>query len=250
MQPQTEVKPEEKNTQQQNPEVAKSQVPAQDPNAPVIKSEENQANWKAFREKREIERKEAEEAKKRAAEKQAEAEALKAALAASLNRQSNDHQLRETASDGNEESEEQRIERKVAEAIKQHEDKRKQLEQQRAQQELPQRLAYAYSDFEKVCSQENLDYLEFHYPEITRPFKQIPESFESWSDLYKAMKRLIPNADSSKDQKKAETNLKKPGALSAPGTTQGGNAMGSARLDEAKKAANWERMQRTLKGLS
>ena len=77
-------------------------------------------NWRKFREQREIERKARLEADKRAAEKAAEAEALRKALEAVVNKPTNQHQQTSSHnyySEDIEESEEQRIERKVAEML-------------------------------------------------------------------------------------------------------------------------------------
>ena len=210
--------------------------------APPIKTEENQANWKAFREQREADRKGREEADKRAQQKAEEAAALRAALEAITNKP-NEPQERD-------ESEETRLERRIQEIILERE---KVFIAERQQQEFnqyPEKLRSVYTDFNKVCSEENIDYLEYHYPEITVPFKHMPEGFDKWSAIYKAIKRFIPNVDSQKDANKADRNLMKPSSMSIPGTSQGGNAMPAARLTEERKAENWARMERARKGLS
>lgn len=245
-----ENKLETKIDQQQTPPVQQevTQV-ATNEASPDIKSEENKANWKAFREQRELERKAREEADRRASEKAAEAEALRAALEAITNKPTNNRQQNNDYDDI-EETEEQRIDKRVEAAIKQREAQAEQQRKQRELQEYPERLVANYSDFNKVCNSENLDYLEYHYPEVATPFKHLPDGYEKWAAIYKAVKRFVPNTDSRQDQNRAEKNLNKPGSISSPGNTQGGNAMGTAKLDEARKAANWERMQRTLKGLN
>lgn len=216
---------------------------------PLIKSEENKANWKAFREQRESERKSAEEANRRAAEKAAEAEALRAALEALANKPtSNRH--RDSHYEDDEETEEQRIDKRVEAIIKEREIKSEQERKVREHQELPFKLKQIYSDFDKVCNTENLDYLEYHHEEAAAALAALPDSIEKWSKIYKAIKKYVPNSDSKHDQLRAEKNLQKPGSISSPGNTHGGNAMPAARLDEARKSSNWERMQRTLKGLS
>lgn len=247
---QQENKLEAKNDQSQTPP-AQQEVAQQTNNeiAPEIKSEENKANWKAFREQRELERKAKEEALRKAAEKAAEAEALRAALEAITNKPSSNNQTNNDYDDI-EETEEQRIDRRVEAAIRQREAQAEQQRKQRELQEYPERLVATYSDFNKVCNSENLDYLEYHYPEVATPFKHLPDGFDKWAAIYKAVKRFVPNTDARQDQLKAEKNLIKPGSISSPGNTHGGNAMPSARLDEERKKANWERMQRTLKGLT
>lgn len=218
--------------------------------APEIKSEENKDNWRKFREQREAERKSREDSERRATEKSAEAEALRAALEALANKPSNNRQINEYGSQDNEETEEQRIDRRVESAIKQREVKAEQERKVREQHEFPERLKATYNDFNKVCSAENLDYLEYHYPEVAAPFAHLPDGYDKWQGIYRAVKRFVPNVDARQETAKVDKNLSKPGSISSTGNTHGGNAMPSARLDEARKAANWERMQRTLKGLS
>ncbi len=227
------------------PQVNTSQAPVVDDNKPAI-SNENEINWRKFREQRDQDRKLAEESARRAAEKEAEAAAMKAAMEALLNKPHPNQYGDET----NEESDEEKIEKKVNAILAKREVQMAQERAQREAQDLPQKLSQAYSDFNTVCSSENLDYLEFHYPEVATPYKHMPEGFEKWASIYKAVKKFVPNPDSKKDVKKAEANLKRPQSISSPGMTESGQAMPAARLDEARKAENWARMQKTLKGLS
>ena len=107
-----------------------------------------------------------------------------------------------------------------------------------------------YPDFHQVTSQDNIDYLEYHYPEIASSLGRQPDSLEKFSDIYKTIKKLVPNiSNAKKDAAKADANFAKPKSMSTMGSTQNmdGN---SARLTEERRAANWERMQKTLKGLS
>lgn len=231
-----EIIPVEKNDQQQK--VVEQEA------APQIKTEENQANWRAFREQREAERKAKEDSDKRASEKAAEAEALRAALEALTNKPQRSYQ------NDIEETEEQRIDKRVKQIIDEREAQAKREWAEREQKELPVRLKTVYSDFNNVCSSENIDYLEFHHPVLAKALSKQQDGFDKWSDIYNAIKKYVPNIDSKIDKARAEKNLQKPGSISSPGTTQGTGIMPSAKLDEARKSANWERMQRTIKGLS
>lgn len=226
---------------QNNPEIKQE-------SSPSIKSEENQANWKAFREQREAERKAKEEAERRHAEKAAEAEALKAALEASLNRPQRGYQ--NERNEDIEESEQERIDKRVKAIIAERESEYEKERESRERQEAPNRILQAYPDFKQVVSVENCDYLDYHHPELTAPFKYMPEGYEKWQAMYKAIKKFVPNSNSKADEKRVEKNLNKPGSISSTGATQGTGAMPSARLDDSKKAQNWERMQRLLKGLN
>jgi len=209
----------------------------------------NQINWKKFKEARKKEREEAEAMSKRAAEKEAEANALKLAMDAILNKQSSQSQPHNTGFD-EDESEDSRIEKKVQAAL-QAAEKRRIQEQQRIEQEtFPQRLNQNHKDFNEVCTTENLDYLEYHYPEVAAAFKNVPDSYDKWANVYKAVKRFVPNIDSRKEAAKAEKNFNKPQSISSPGLTTSGHAVPSTILTEERKAANWARMQAARKGLS
>jgi len=240
----TEIKPETKIEQQQN--IQQSPIQAKE-ESPPIKTEENQANWKAFREQRETERKAREEAEKRAQQKQEEASALRAALEAITNKP-NQNQLQDSSDI--EDSEEKRIDRRVNQIIAEREAQAEQAREERDRKEAPQKILQTFPDFQKVVTTENCDYLDYHYPELTAPFKYMPDGYDKWVAMYNAIRKFVPNNDSKKDMAKADKNLQKPGSISSTGTSTGTGQMPSAQLTEERKAANYARMQRTLKGLS
>jgi hypothetical protein len=227
-------------TPENTPEVPKAQA------APVSAPEETpeQINWRKFRQERAVERKQKEESEKKAAESAKEAAALKAAMEALINR----NQPQETPSNQYEDkTDEQKIQEKIDAALSARE---RVWEQQRAQKEhaeFPKRLAANFKDFNEVCTTENLDYMEFHYPEVAEPFKHLPDSYDKWASIYKAVKRFVPNPSDSKDRKKAEINNKKPQSMSVPGATQTGDSAPHV-LDDKKRADNWARMQRVMRG--
>lgn len=214
--------------------------------AQASSSEFQERNWKQFREQRESDRKRILEEETKRKQKEEEAAAFKSALDAILNKpQAQPNQEYE-----NEETEEQKIDRKVAEALskrdKEYEIRRKQEEMQ----ELPRRLNQEYKDFQEICSANNLDYLDYHYPEVAKALEHMPEGYEKWSTIYKTVKRFIPNPVSNKDEAKAMKNLNKPQSMSAPGPTQSNQNANPFKLDEQRKAENWQRMQKILKGLN
>ncbi len=225
------------NTSENNNKIVESQ--------PVETQE--QINWKKFREQREIERKQKEAAEKRAAEKSAEADALKAAMEAILDKKPTNSVDNGSRLVDEEETDDQKIDKRVNAALEAR-DRQYQLQRiQQEQQELPQKLSQAYSDFNQVCSTENLDYLEYHYPEIARAFRNAPDGFDKWSDVYKTVKRFVPNTDSKKDQQKAEKNFNKPQSMTVSGVTQVGDTA-PIQLDDKKRSDNWKRMQAVIKG--
>ncbi len=210
-----------------------------------------QINWRKFREAREVERKQREAAERKAQEKEQEAAALKAAMEAILNKpqQPQRGQQPYRYQDDVEEdvSEDQRIEKKIAEAIAIRERQAEEERRQREHREFPQRLAATYSDFNEVCSSENLDYLEYHYPEVAEAFQNSPDGYDNWARIYKAVKRFVPNTNSRKDQSKAEKNFTKPQSMAVPGVTQVGDTA-PIKMDDKRRADNWARMQRVMKG--
>jgi parvulin-like peptidyl-prolyl isomerase len=225
---------------------------AQQSNEEGVKQNEN-PDWKAFREARKKDRAEKEAAEKRAFEKEAEVTALKAAMEAAFAK-SPPQQQQNYHYDGGyqqEETEDERIEKKVQAAIIQREAQRIKENQEREQKEYPNRLVQSYPDFNATISPENLDYLDFHYPEVSTPLKRQMDGFDKWSDIYKAVKKFVPNNTTAKrEAARADANFAKPKSISSAGMTPSGEPMGSARISQEKRAENWARMQKTLKGVS
>lgn len=144
-------------------------------------------------------------------------------------------------------TEDQIIDRKVQEHIRIREMELEKQRKEKEQLEFPQRLNSNFSDFNQICTSENLDYLEYHYPEVAEPYKYLPDSYEKWAGIYKALKRFIPNKESSKEAKKAENNLSKPQSMTKAGMTQTGDHA-PIILDEERRKQNWTRMQKVMKG--
>ena len=209
---------------------------------PEVKPSDKEINWKAFKDAREADRKRADAEAKRAREKEEEAKALKAALDAVLNKP---HQ-QQASYEEHEETEDQRIDRRVNEALAKRD---KEYEQKRREEEaknLPKIIKQSHPDFDAVCSADNLDYLDYHFPEISRALDKMPEGFEKWDCVYKTAKKLIPNTNSSKEQARAERNLQKPQSMSVPGVTNSNNNAPAFVLTEQRKAENYARMQKVI----
>lgn len=218
----------------------------------VVAKEESQEqiNWRKFREQREIERKQKEASDKRAREKEDEANALKAAMEAILNKQSPNVQSNSNENYTQEESEDQRIQRKIDEALTKERQRFQEERMQEEQRMFPTKLAQVCPDFDNICTASNLDYLEYHYPEVVAGYRNQPDSVEKWSNLYKAVKRFVPQGDTKKEQAKLQNNQMRPQSFSAPTTLQGTTSPAPVYLDEARRQANWERMQKQIKGVS
>lgn len=205
-------------------------------------------NWRAFREARKKDRIEKEAAERRAAEKEAEATALKAAMEAVFSKSAPQYGV--TSGDQVDETEEQRIEKKVESILAQKEAQYAKEHAERERSEFPSRLKRDLPDFGSVCSQEALDYLDFHYPEISRPLQRLPDGYDKWHDIYHAVKKLIPNQQSKKDASKATANNLRPKSISSPSPSPSGDTpRESWQETERRRAENWARMQRIKNGL-
>lgn len=218
----------------------------------TVKQEEKveDPNWRAFREGRKQDRINREAAEKRAAEKEAEVAALKAAMEAAFAKSNLPLQNSLHQGYAEEETEDQRIEKKVQQALEQREQQRERERAQREAQEYPKRLAREYSDFESTISESNLDYLEYHYPEIAGPLKELPDNYNKWAHIYKIVKKFVPNSANAKsDALRAENNLSKPKSISSQSISPPGTTINPYILSEERKAANWAAMQKRLKGL-
>lgn len=211
-------------------------------------------NWRAFREARKKDRADKEAAERRAAEKEAEATALKAAMEAAFSKSAPSPQAYQQYYGMNEqpeETEEQRIEKKVEAILAQREKKYAQEQHDREIREYPNRIQKEFPDFRQVCSQENLDYLDYHYPEVSRPLQRLGEGFEKWHDIYHAVKKFIPNhSTAKKEMARADLNSNKPRSISSPSPSPTGEkGRESIQEIEQRRAENWSRMQRLRKGV-
>jgi hypothetical protein len=209
---------------------------------------QEQINWKKFREAREIDRKQKIDAERRASEKEAEAQALKAAMEALLNKSStNSSDNGRRMVDEDDISDDERIRRQVETIIADRDRKQEEFRRQKEIEETPITIKNAMPDFHEVCSPENVDYLEYHYPSIAKSFRHMPEGFEKWQTVYESVKKLVPNLNSKKEQAKAERNFNKPQAMSVAGKTQVGDTAPQS-LDDKRKTDNWLRMQKVMRG--
>lgn len=227
---------------------SQKQIESKEPESP-----EDQ-NWKAFREARKRDRAEKESAERRAAEKEQEIAALKAAMEAAFSAKSapsTQAYQQYYGMEQQEESEDQRIERRVNEILSKKEEQYRREQEEYERREYPNRIKRDFPDFSQVCSQENLDYLDYHYPEISRPLQRLSEGYDKWHDTYHAVKKLIPNHSTArKEAMRADINSNKPRSISSTGPSPTGERPRESWQEaEARRAENWARMQRTMKGV-
>ncbi len=211
-------------------------------------------DWRAFREARKKDRAAREAAEKRAAEKEEEAAALKAAMEAAFSKNAPSPQAyNQYYNQGNEqeETEDERIAKKLDAMLAIREEKARKEWEERERQELPNRLKREFPDFFHVTAQEHIDYLDFHYPEVSRPLQRLQDGYEKWTDIYHAIKKFVPNlSQAKKDAVKADMNQQKPKSISSTGLTQTGeNVRESWKEVEQRRAANWARKERIIKGI-
>lgn len=217
------------------------------------KETQDQINWKLFRDQREKERKEKLALEQEAIRKSEEIAALKASLEAVLTQQRGPVSDSSNQISDEDLSEEERIQKQVNAAVeaalKQKEQREAKERAEREIKETPRRLEQSFPDFNQVCTTENLDYFEYHYPEVAAAFKGQPDSFDKWANIYKSLKRFIPNSSTAyKEAVKAEKNLSKPQSISVPGMAVTGDTA-PHKLDDQRRADNWARMQRIMKGV-
>lgn len=215
-----------------------AQTPAQ---TPEVQPTDDDRNWKAFREERKKERDELQMAKQEADKRTKEAQALKIAMDSLLDKPQNTvhHEY-----DDDHDSEEKRIQREVEKILSAREKKTAAATEERQKNEIPVRLRQEFSDFDKVVTTENLDYLQFKYPEVANGYQNSPDGYLKWKNLYAAVKRFVPAA--TQDPTKAESNLNKPRSM-ASGVAQTGDSA-PVMVDDKRKSDNWQRMQKIMRG--
>lgn len=239
-------------------------------NKPAVDAHDNgtadltqeQINWRKVREEKERYRREKEEGDRRQAELDRQNEALKTALESVLNKVQPSQGVQEpvgralprdqfvTGEDVEEYlkgSVDPVLDRKIEAMLDKRDRQREEQRRQQEQADMPKRLKAEHRDFDEICTQENLDYLEYHHPELSKSMARVPDSIDKWKDIYAAVKRYVPNANSSRDQKRAEVNLQKPRSSSTPGVATG-SSESSTYLSQDRKQANYERMVKQMRG--
>lgn len=228
---------------------AETQTPEQD--APVAETQQNDwehnaedINWKKFREEREKERKQREAAELEKQKKDQELSAMKEAMEALVTPQAK--QQDNSWDNWAPESDEERFKKIAQEEWNRLEQERIKNEQARAAQEAPTQIRRTYTDFDQVITPENIDYLEYHYPEVAKAFASMPDGYEKYETVYKAMKRFVPN-NQKEMSRRSDQNLNKPQSMNVKGVTQTTDSA-PVRFDDQRKKDNWARMQRVMRG--
>ena len=266
--------------EQDNTEVKEEVVPVEHPEEHEVIPEGEEAsqeeetpeqiNWKKVREQQKIDRerqeqkeKEAQEEKRRRAEAEAQAEIFKAALqsaqfdkGAPLSDAEQNQIIADIEDDDIPMGRDIKgfVAKYVADTIKNErtkwEKEVQQQQQEKEKQEVPDRLRRTYNDFDDLMTKDNFDYLTYQHPEIAQALGYMPEGYDKWSNTYKMIKKLVPNAvGSSEERRRVEENRVKP--QSVPGATgqPAGDVAPGRRLTQAQKQANYERLRALARGI-
>jgi hypothetical protein len=232
---------------------------------PPPEATDEEINWRKFREERARERKEKEEAERALRMEREKTRAFEGAINSILSGRTNPlpqqpdgAQLPGGPADGIDDNDiptggqiKSYVQRQIAKGVQENlgalEKKLEEKRQQEEQANLPLKLKQTFNDFDNICTADNLDYIEYHYPEVAAAFKNVPDSYDKWTNIYKAVKRFVPNLNSGKEAARAQINASKPQSISSPGVTQTGDEAPRI-IDDKRKQDNWQRMQRIMKG--
>lgn len=141
--------------------------------------------------------------------------------------------------------EEKVLEKKLEEKL---EAKLRAKEEERARKDLPNRIRSSMQDFDQVCNDTNVTYLEQKHPEVAEALAAIPDEYKRWRAIYDYIKRVVPNNQAQADKAKAVSNQSKPQSASASvpqGTLQNG---APHQMTRQRRAELWAEMQRASRG--
>lgn len=226
---------------------------------------EEQINWRKFREERAKERAQKEEELKQATERQKQQEEQIRAYREAL------EQVMDKPDTGSLSQKEQdkiiadlmdediptgadikgfinQVVPKIVDNVLQTRDQQLEEERRRREaQEMPVRLQREHKDFSNIVTQENLDYLEYHYPEVAETLGSLPNSYDKWSKVYKTVKRLVPDGE-RKDVARMERNSQKPQSMASTSAASTSEVAPGRRLTDAQKAENYRLMRERARG--
>ena len=86
---------------------------------------------------------------------------------------------------------------------------------------------------------------------MSRPLQRLPDDYDKWADIYHAVKKFVPNHSGAKrEAQRAEQNQLKPKSMSSTTITPPGEPSRESWQEiEQRRAANYARMQKLIKGL-
>jgi hypothetical protein len=178
--------------------------------------EEQERNWRAFRDKQEQLQKELEkERQKREEYEQILYQKLSSPQEA---KEEVDEFAAISDDDWLTKKQSQKLAQKLAEeAVK------KALEQERvrmSEENLPTRLTSQFQDFNSVVTEDNVRQLKTLEPEVAHALSQIGDKYAQAVAAYKYIKMLVPKAQEQTEYKeRVQKNAQKPGSLSSVGSS-------------------------------
>lgn len=253
-----EIEKEEPTLASQQDQAAEE--PSEETTPEKTEEDPEQINWRKFREERERERRERAEEQQALERKRQEAAALKEVVDTLMSKQ--DHpmtqqQQEQMIADLIDEDIptgrdiKQFVDSKLPDIINRILDSReKSAAEERQKKELesmPTKLRQAHTDFDKVVTQENLDYLDYHHPEIAKALSYMPNGFEKWSSVYSTVRKLVPSSGAS-DLRRMESNAMKPQAASAVASPPSAEMGYGRSLTEAERMENYKKLKALARG--
>ena len=135
----------------------------------------------------------------------------------------------------------------IKEALTQNAEKNRIEQVARDKEEMPEKLKEMHKDFDDVVQKDNLQYLDYHFPEVSGVLNILPEGLDKWSRVYKMIKKLVPNTGRG-DLRRLEKNANKPQNVAAA-TAPPSNEQGYGRtLSEGEKKENYKRLIELSRG--
>jgi len=126
----------------------------------------------------------------------------------------------------------------VNEILKQQAAEQEKRRQQEERQNLGSDLQKKHTDFYNVVNEDNIAYLDYHYPEVSEALTSLPEGVNKWSKIYSTVKKLVPsNSDNSAARIERNMSKPQPGAISS--SSPSAEMTIGRSLTEAQKAENY-----------
>jgi hypothetical protein len=136
----------------------------------------------------------------------------------------------------------------IRETLEKSESERRQQELENEQKNLPNAIKKRHADFLDVVQEENLAYLNYHYPDVANALDSLPDNINKWTSVYNTVKKLVPISN-RRDADTVERNMQKPQAVSMSSAPQATEKGYGKTLTQAEKKVNYERLQELARGI-
>lgn len=133
------------------------------------------------------------------------------------------------------------LQREIEALKKEREEEKKRNAEEKRQRELA-RIKAERADIAQVCSDENLAWLEYKYPEEAAAIASCGDDAKKLTLAYSFLKKMMPNPQAEKDRVKVEANASKPKPMQGmPNPVPDSNA--PHMLSREQKDQIWKRAQ-------